>query len=111
MGDLELKIVLKLSTFTNKGNIMKKFITNFVLAFAICGIVNSVIINPPVAMADNIDKILKAKEIVKSIVNYPDTLVFHDLYTQVKGNVVTLKFTCKNGYGVPETHIKDIRVN
>lgn len=33
------------------------------------------------------------------------------LYTKVKGNIVTLKFTCKNAYGVPETHVMDIRVD
>lgn len=60
---------------------------------------------------DEINKILKAKAIVKTMVNYPDTLVFHELYTKVKGNVVTLKFTCKNAYGVPETHVMDIRVD
>lgn len=81
-----------------------------VLGLGLCGMVENVIINPPVAVADDIDKILKAKDIVRSMVNYPDTLVFHDLYTKVKGNVVTLKFTCKNGYGVPETHTMDINV-
>ena len=60
---------------------------------------------------DEIDKILKAKDIVRNMVNYPDTLVFHDLYTKVSGNVVTLKFTCKNGFGVPETRTLDIKVN
>jgi hypothetical protein len=45
------------------------------------------------------------------MVNYPDTLVFHEFYTKVSGNVVTLKFTAKNGFGVPETFIKDIKVN
>ena len=45
------------------------------------------------------------------MVNYPDTLVFHEFSTKVSGNTVTLKFTVKNGFGVPETHIKDIRVD
>lgn len=90
---------------------MKKFFSALVLSLAVCGIVNSTIINPPFAVADDIDKILRAKEIVRSMVNYPDTLVFHEFSTVVKGNVVTLKFTCKNGFGVPETHIKDITVN
>jgi hypothetical protein len=75
------------------------------------GLINTFVINPPVAMADDIDKILKAKEIVRSMVNYPDTLVFHEFNTKVSGNTVTLKFTCKNAFGVPETHVKDIRVN
>ena len=45
------------------------------------------------------------------MVNYPDTLVFHEFYTKVSGNTVTLKFTAKNAFGTPETHIKDIKVN
>ena len=90
---------------------MKKLFSALILSVAICGIVNLTIINPPFAVADDIDKILRAKEIVRSMVNYPDTLVFHEFSTVVKGNVVTLKFTCKNGFGVPETYIKDITVN
>ena len=54
---------------------------------------------------------MKAKDIVRGMVNYPDTLVFHEFSTKVSGNTVTLKFTAKNGFGVPETHVKDIKVN
>lgn len=90
---------------------MNKFMRGMILGLSLCGGVGSIVINPPVAVADDIDKILKAKDIVRNMVNYPDTLVFHDLYTVVKGNVVTLKFTCKNGFGVPETHTMDIKVN
>lgn len=60
---------------------------------------------------DEINKILKAKEQVKNMVRNPDTLVFHEFSTKVKGNTVTLKFTCKNDFGVPETHTMDIKVN
>ena len=90
---------------------MKKFISALIFGVVACGMINSTIINPPFAVADYIDKILRAKEIVRSMVNYPDTLVFHEFSTVVKGNVVTLKFTCKNGFGVPETHTMDIRVD
>lgn len=90
---------------------MKKLFIAIVLSTVGLSLINSFAFNPAVAVADDIDKILKAKDIVRSMVNYPDTLVFHDLYTKVRGNTVTLKFTCKNGYGVPETHIKDISVN
>ena len=90
---------------------MKKFISALIFGIAACGLINSTIINPTFAVADDIDKILRAKEIVRSMVNYPDTLVFHEFSTVVKGNVVTLKFTCKNGFGVPETYIRDITVN
>jgi hypothetical protein len=90
---------------------MKKFISAFIVGLAICGITNLIIINPVSVVADDIDKILKAKHIVRNMVNYPDTLVFHEFSTVVKGNIVTLKFTCKNGFGVPETHIMDINVH
>lgn len=90
---------------------MTKFIRCIVLAMATVGFVGDIIVRPNVAVADDIDMILKAKEIVRNMVNYPDTLVFHNLYTQVKGNVVTLKFTCKNAFGVSETHTMDIRVD
>lgn len=60
---------------------------------------------------EEINKILKAKEIVRQMVRNPDTLVFHELKTKVSGNTVTLTFTCKNDFGVPETHTKDIKVN
>jgi hypothetical protein len=68
--------------------------------------------NPiPLISDDEINKILKAKEKVRNMVNYPDTLVFHDLHTKVKGNTVTLKFTCKNAFGTPETHTMDINAD
>lgn len=58
----------------------------------------------------SVDKIIKAKNIVRSRVNYPDTLDFHDMSTSVSGNDVTLKFTAKNGFGVPSTHTMTINV-
>jgi hypothetical protein len=90
---------------------MTKFMRGVVLAMAIVGFVGDMIVRPNVAMANDVDKILKAKEIVRNMVNYPDTLVFHEFSTKVSGNTVTLKFTCKNGFGVPETHTMDIKVN
>lgn len=90
---------------------MTKFIRGIVLAMTIAGFVGDIIVRPNVAMANDVDKILKAKEIVRNMVNYPDTLVFHEFSTKVSGNTVTLKFTCKNGFGVPETHTMDIKVN
>jgi hypothetical protein len=89
---------------------MKKFICCVMLGLSVCTMINT-IISPNVAVANDIDKILKAKDMVRNMVNYPDTLVFHEFYTVVKGSIVTLKFTCKNGFGVPETHIMDIRVD
>lgn len=89
---------------------MKKLFSAIILGIMFCGAVSSGVI-PSVAAANDIDKILKAKEIVRSMVNYPETLVFHEFHTKVRGNTVTLKFTCKNGFGVPETHTMDIKVN
>ena len=92
---------------------MNKFMNCMVMAMMI-GFVGDIMVRPNIAMAidDNeINKILKAKEIVRGMVNYPDTLVFFEFYTKVSGNTVTLKFTAKNAFGVPETYIKDIKVN
>lgn len=90
---------------------MTKFMKSIVLSMSMFGFFGDIIVNPNVAVANDVDKILKAKEIVRNMVNYPDTLVFHEFYTKVSGNVVTLKFTAKNGFGVPETFVKDIKVN
>jgi hypothetical protein len=59
----------------------------------------------------DIDKIIAAKATVRSMVNYPDTLSFHNMSTRVSGNTVTLKFSAKNAFGVSETHTMDIEVN
>jgi hypothetical protein len=83
-----------------------------VIALATLTLVPNVHANDPIKISDEeINKILKAKEIVRGMVNFPDTLVFHELYTKVSGNTVTLKFTAKNAFGTPETHTKDIKVN
>jgi hypothetical protein len=90
-----------------------KIVAAFIMTIAACGsIANSVYAADVVKISDDeINKILKAKEIVRGMVNFPDTLVFHDFSTKVSGNTVTLKFTAKNAFGVPETHTKDIKVN
>lgn len=59
----------------------------------------------------DINKILSAKAKVRSIVNYPDTLTFHEFDTDVHGNTVFLKFTCKNKFGIPETYTMPITVD
>lgn len=64
-----------------------------------------------ISSSGDIDKIIAAKAAVRSMVNYPDTLSFHNMSTRVSGNTVTLKFTAKNAFGVPETHVMDIEVN
>ncbi len=63
--------------------------------------------------SSDIDKIIAAKNIVRTTVaNYPDTLDFYDYsYSpKVNGDTVTLKFSCKNAFGVQETHVMDINV-
>lgn len=93
---------------------MKKFVGLIIICMAMLSGIDHFMIRPNSAMAisdSDIDKILKAKEIVRNMVNYPDTLVFHEFHTKVNFNTVTLKFTCKNGFGVPETHTMDIKVN
>lgn len=90
---------------------MKKIITAIIIGCTSFGIYVPYIPNTSIAVANDIDKIIKAKEIIRNMVNYPDTLVFHEFYTQVKGNTVTLKFTCKNAFGVSETHVIDVKVN
>ena len=91
---------------------MKKIVVALVLMIVAGSAANCVYADGATKIDDNeINKILKAKEIVRGMVNFPDTLVFHDFSTKVSGNNVTLKFTAKNGFGVPETHVKDIKVN
>ena len=91
---------------------MRKIILGCLIALMSFGHINTVYPYTPQTISDSdIDKILKAKEIVRGMVNFPDTLVFHDFSTKVSGNTVTLKFTCKNAFGVPETHTMDIKVN
>ncbi|MCS5582667.1 MAG: hypothetical protein NZ777_04080 [Pseudomonadales bacterium] len=60
---------------------------------------------------DKIDKIIKAKATVRAQLNYPDTADFHDLKTEVNGNVVHLVVTAQNAFGVPSTHTFDITVD
>lgn len=93
---------------------MRKFLGLVIISMGLFSGIDHFIIHPTNAMAisdSDIDKILKAKNIVRNMVNYPDTLVFHEFSTRVNGNVVTLKFTCKNAFGVPENHTLDINVN
>ena len=57
-----------------------------------------------------VDKILRAKEIVRGQLNFPETADFHEMKTMVKGNTVTLTVTAKNAFGVPSTHTFNINV-
>jgi hypothetical protein len=91
---------------------MMKIFIAFVLMIIACGSFQTSYASDPIKINDDeINKILKAKEIVKGMVKYPDTLVFYEFSTKVSGNTVTLKFTAKNAFGVPETFVKDIKVN
>lgn len=64
-----------------------------------------------VATNSDVDKILKAKQIVLQRLNFPDTADFHELSTEVHGNTVTLTVTAKNAFGVPSTHTFNIKVD
>lgn len=55
-----------------------------------------------------VDKIIQAKTQVRAMVNYPDTLDFHEMKTNVDGDTVNLTFTASNAFGVPETHTVSI---
>lgn len=63
-----------------------------------------------VERSSDVDKIIEAKAIVRSMANYPDTVEFHTMSTKVDGDRVTLKFTAKNAFGVPDTRIMTIDV-
>lgn len=78
---------------------MYKYILTF--AFICCGCSTN----------NDVDKIIKAKNMVKSLTNFPDSVSFHDMETKVNGNIVTIKFTCKNAFGVPETHSMDFSIS
>ena len=52
----------------------------------------------------DVDKIMTAKAMARSMCNFPDTCTFSLFGTKVKGNKVTLTFTAKNAFGVPDTH-------
>jgi hypothetical protein len=58
-----------------------------------------------------VDKIIRAKQIVLSQLNFPDTADFHDMSTSVRGNTVTLTVTAKNAFGVPSTRTFNIEVD
>ena len=58
-----------------------------------------------------VDKILKAKQIVLSKINFPDTADFHEMKTDVQGNNVSLTVTDKNAFGVPATQPFTVRVD
>lgn len=78
---------------------MKKLLCLFIFILG-CDVGNS-----------EVDKIIKAKQIVLSQLNFPDTADFHEFKTQVNGNTVTLTVTAKNAFGVPSTHTFNIDVD
>ena len=89
-----------------------KYALLLMFSVVFCGSVSNICLADPIGISDeDINKILKAKDMVRLMVRNPDTLVFHEFQTKVSGNTVTLTFTCKNDFGVPETHTEDIRVN
>ncbi len=75
------------------------------LLFCLCLMFGCDIGNPEV------DKIIRAKQVVLSRLNFPDTADFHEMSTSVRGNTVTLTVTAKNAFGVPSTHTFNIEVD
>ena len=59
----------------------------------------------------DIDRIIEAKSRAKLLATRPDTVCFHDMQTQVDSDSVTLTFTCRNAFGVTETHTKTFLVD
>jgi hypothetical protein len=59
----------------------------------------------------DVDKIIKAKQIVLGKINFPDTADFHEMKTHVQGNNVSLTVTAKNAFGVPATQTFTVRVD
>lgn len=59
----------------------------------------------------DVDKIIKAKQIVLGKINFPDTADFHEMKTYVQGNNVSLTVTAKNAFGVPATQTFTVRVD
>lgn len=78
-----------------------------VVALTLCGFILILSGSSGDGQSD-IDKIIEAKRQVANTVNYPDTLVFHNMDTEVNGDKVTLTFTAENGFGVPSTYTKSI---
>lgn len=78
---------------------MRRLILPIVLALAGCD-----------ATSPEVDKIIRAKQIVLSRLNFPDTADFHEFQTSVRGNKVTLTVTAKNAFGVPSTHTFEVEV-
>ena len=92
-------------------NTVKTFLLIIFLVVSVigCELPNS----EPSADDVRIMKIIRAKDYVRSnVAQYPDTLDFHSWSYEptVSGDTVTLKFTCKNAFGVPETHVMDIEI-
>ena len=78
---------------------------------AFCGIlVMLAIVGSFLPENQDVNKIIRAKEIVMQKLNYPATAEFHNMYTEVHGDMVDLKVTAKNGFGVPSTHTFSISV-
>lgn len=54
--------------------------------------------------------IRQAKNYILKIVSKPETVKFHDEYTEVKNNTVTIKFTFINAIGIKDTLTMNIKV-
>lgn len=58
----------------------------------------------------NAAMIQQAKNYILKIVSKPETVKFHDEYTEVKNDTVTIKFTFINAIGIKDTLTMNIKV-
>lgn len=90
---------------------MKMKMFNFIKYSIVC-LLLIVVINPIIVIADNNEhKILQAKSYILEFVSHPETVIFHDQCTIVEKNMVTLKFTYTNGFGIIDTLTMNIKVD
>lgn len=90
---------------------MKKFIGLIIISIATISVFDHCLARPYIATASDNDKILQAKSYILQFVSYPETVIFHDKFTVINKNMVTIRFTYTNGFGVIDTLTMDIEVD
>ena len=59
---------------------------------------------------EKIETIIDAKMVISEMISHNPTLTFHDEYTKVYANKVTLKFSFEDKKGITFTYILDVIV-
>lgn len=88
---------------------MKNIICYTLLGLSSAGFLGILFDSPNIAVANDVDKIQQAKQHILEMVIRPETVRFHDEFTKVNNNTVTIKFTFQNGFGLIETRTMDIK--